>query len=155
MAHFNITLLRPQGAFFASAFADVIDLVGLSLEDMGHTAKARENYLDQSATNILFGYTPRVAGLYYLAGTGAAAVSVSWEERSATDTSLGTPLPGGGSKDEEDGADGALIAAIGIGYTFGGGLDVRAELPVLIFVGGVGEASTIAPTFTVALGYRF
>ncbi len=105
--------------------------------------------------NLLFDYDPRVTGLYYLAGTGVAATSVAWEERSATDTSLGTPLPNGGSKHEADGVTGAAIANIGLGYTLGSGLDLRVELPILIFLGEVGEATTFAPTLSLSLGYRF
>ena len=56
MAHFNLTLIRPVGSPWSNAFSDAIDLVGLSLEDMGHTAKAQENVFDKDATNILFGY---------------------------------------------------------------------------------------------------
>lgn len=105
--------------------------------------------------NALWHYDAWTPGIYYVLGTGAAGVYVDWEERSPTDTSLGTPLPDGGSKQSEDGAAGAVIANAGIGYTFGGGLDVRFELPVLIFSNGVGEAAAVAPTVVAAAGYRF
>ena len=105
--------------------------------------------------NALWNYTPWTPGLYYILGTGAAGVYVDWEERSPTDTSLGTPLDNGGSKHQADGADGAVIANAGIGYTFGGGLDARLELPILIFARGVGEAAGIAPTVTASAGFRF
>ncbi|MBT8491795.1 MAG: hypothetical protein KJO07_01935 [Deltaproteobacteria bacterium] len=105
--------------------------------------------------NLLWDYDPSRAGVYYVLGTGAAGVSVTWEERSDTDTSLGTALPNGGSKQEDDGLAGALIANAGIGFTFGGGFDLRAELPILFFLGEVGEVSAVVPTLTVAAGYRF
>jgi opacity protein-like surface antigen len=105
--------------------------------------------------NILWNYTPHMPGMYFVAGTGAAGVYVEWEERSPTDTSLGTPLSNGGSKQSDDGAAGALVANAGLGYTFGGGFDVRIELPILIFSNGVGEAATFAPTVVASAGYRF
>jgi len=43
--------------------------------------------------NYLFGYS-EFPGTFLVAGVGAGAFSVEWEESSPTDTSLGTPLPG-------------------------------------------------------------
>lgn len=105
--------------------------------------------------NLLYGYQPAVSRMFWILGTGIAAVSMSWEERSPTDVSLGTPLDGGGSKQSDDGVAGALIANAGIGLTFGSGLEGRLQLPLLIFFGTPGEASSIAPTLTASLGYRF
>src|SRR3989304_1867411 len=81
-----------------------------------------------SAT-FLFRSAPRRSGTFFALGTGAAAVSASWEERSPTDTSLGTPLPGGGSMQDSDGTVGGLILSAGIGRTFGSGLEARLDLP--------------------------
>ena len=62
----------------------------------------------------------------------------SAEERSPNDISLGTPLPGGGSKQGADGADGGIIANAGFGFTLGNGFDLRLELPIIFFFRGVG-----------------
>ena len=105
--------------------------------------------------NFLFRYAPRTSGTFFALGTGAAAVSASWEERSPTDTSLGTPLPGGGSMQDSDGTVGGLILSAGIGRTFGSGLEARLDLPVLYLVSAVGGAPSLVPTVTASLGYRF
>jgi hypothetical protein len=48
--------------------------------------------------NYLYGYDMGERGGYFVAGFALAYLGVYWEERSDTDSSLGTPLPGGGSK---------------------------------------------------------
>jgi len=105
--------------------------------------------------NYLFNYDPTASGAFFLAGFGFAAVSVEWEEKSDTDISLGTPLPGGGSKQSEDGTAGGSVFNVGAGYKFQGKVDIRAELPVIFIFGAPGETSSVAPTFTVTLGIRF
>lgn len=105
--------------------------------------------------NLLYGYQPAASKMFWILGTGIAAASMSWEERSPTDTSLGTPLDNGGSKQNDDGVAGALIASAGLGVTLGSGLEGRVQLPLLVFFGTPGEASSIAPTLTASLGYRF
>ncbi len=90
-----------------------------------------------------------------MVGAGFAAVSVEWEEKSDTDISLGTPLPGGGSKQSEEGTAGGTVLNVGAGYNFGGNVDIRAEIPVIIIAGAPGEASAVVPTFTATLGIRF
>ncbi|MCH7878528.1 MAG: hypothetical protein IH914_04340 [candidate division Zixibacteria bacterium] len=56
--------------------------------------------------NYLFNCAPNLPGTYFVAGFGLAAVEIEWEESSATDGSLGTPLPGSvsGSMQAEDGS---------------------------------------------------
>ncbi len=105
--------------------------------------------------NFLFNYNPNRAGTFFLAGFGFAAISVEWEERSEGDISLGTPLPGGGSMQSEEGTAGGSVLNIGVGYKFQGNVDIRAELPVILIFGAPGEAGSVAPTLTATLGIRF
>jgi len=105
--------------------------------------------------NYLIGYTPRQPGFFFVTGIGLASVNVEWEERSTTDVSLGTPLPGGGSMQSEDGTAGGTIFNLGIGRSFSGGLDIRAELPIIVLFSPPGEASSVLPTLIATLGYRF
>ena len=105
--------------------------------------------------NYLINYQPTNQGMFFVVGFGFAAVSVDWEEKSDTDISLGTPLPGGGSKQSADGTAGGTVLNVGAGYKFAGNVDIRAEIPVIIIAGAPGEAGAVAPTFTVTLGIRF
>lgn len=107
--------------------------------------------------NYLFNYSPNLPGTYFVAGFGLAAVEIEWEESSATDGSLGTPLPGSvsGSMQAEDGSVGGSVFNLGVGRTFTGGLDVRAEIPVILTFSAPGDATSVIPTFTVTAGLRF
>ena len=105
--------------------------------------------------NYLFGYNPRESGIFFVAGTGLASINVEWEERSDTDESLGTPLPEGGSMQAVDGTAGGVIFNLGVGGSFSSGLDIRAELPVILTFAAPGGSSSVIPLLTVTLGYRF
>ncbi len=104
--------------------------------------------------NYLVGYTPGASAPFLVAGLGLAGMNVAWEERSATDVSLGTPLAGGGSMQSEEGAAGGSVVNVGVGYAFERS-DVRVEMPVFIIAGAPGGAATVAPTLTVTYGFRF
>lgn len=105
--------------------------------------------------NFLFGYEPYKSKTYFVAGMGLASISMSWEERSATDISLGTPLPGGGSMQSEDGGGGGTVFNLGVGHSFASGVDIRGELPVIVAFSAPGEATSVIPILMVTLGYRF
>jgi hypothetical protein len=105
--------------------------------------------------NYLYRYVPGEDGWFFLGGVGLAYLNVFWEEWSPTDTSLGTLCCGGGSKHDFEGGVGGFTLNIGTGYAFAGGLDLRLEVPIVIVVGDVGEASGLIPLFTVTAGYRF
>lgn len=105
--------------------------------------------------NYLIGYTPGQAGLYFVTGIGLASINVEWEERSPTDGSLGTPLPGGGSMQSEDGTAGGTVLNLGIGTNLSGRVDLRVELPVIVTFAPPGGASSVVPTLIATLGYRF
>ena len=105
--------------------------------------------------NYLIGFNPRKPGLYFIAGLGAAYVDVVWEERSDSDTSLGTPLPGGGSMQSAEGAVGGSVLNVGIGNGFSKSFDVRFEVPVILAYSATGEASSVIPTFLATVGFRF
>ncbi|MFQ5510314.1 MAG: outer membrane beta-barrel protein [Candidatus Krumholzibacteriia bacterium] len=105
--------------------------------------------------NYLFLYSLEKPGPYFVAGVGVGAISVDWEERSLTDTSLGTALPGGGSMQAEDATSGGTIVNFGIGHRFTEQLDVRAQIPTFFVFSAPGEATAVVPTFTATVGYRF
>ena len=86
---------------------------------------------------------------------GFALISVDWEERSDTDGSLGTPLPGGGSMQSSEGSTGGTVFNVGIGYSLTNGMDIRFEVPVIITFAPPGGASAVVPNFIVTVGYRF
>ena len=94
-------------------------------------------------------------GPYFVLGAGVGGVSVSWREESPTDTSLGSPLPGGGSFQEEDGTVGGAILNAGIGHRINESVDIRAQVPTFIIAGGDQRESQLVPTFTVTVGFAF
>lgn len=105
--------------------------------------------------NYLFRYSMDAPGPYFLLGAGVGVVSVSWEESSTTDTSLGTPLPGGGSMQSEDGSAGGVLLNLGIGHRFTRQFDLRASVPTF-FIGGSDERDgKVIPTFTITAGLNF
>jgi hypothetical protein len=105
--------------------------------------------------NRLFHYRPMMKGGYAIAGAGVGAVSVTWEERSSGDITLGTRLAGGGSMQSLSSTGAGAIVNVGAGYGFGGPWDVRVEAPILFISGPPGGASSVAPTLTVTAGVRF
>lgn len=105
--------------------------------------------------NFLGRYQQDTACLYYLGGFGLGIFSVDWEEESDTDTSLGDPLPGGGSRQSSDGTAVGTIFNLGLGYNFQSNFDLRFEIPIFVMFSAPGEASAFVPTFTLTAGYRF
>ena len=105
--------------------------------------------------NYLFGYQLKKSSIFGVIGLGFAAISVDWEESSPDDVSLGTPLPGGGSKQSENATAGGSVINLGFGMSFNGGLDLRAEAPTIFIFGAPGDAAAIVPTFLITVGYRF
>jgi len=105
--------------------------------------------------NYLIGYTPNQPGTFFITGIGLASINMEWEERSKTDESLGTPLPGGGSMQSVDGSAGGTVFNLGFGRSFTNGFDVRAELPVIVSFSAPGEASAVIPSLIVTAGIRF
>lgn len=105
--------------------------------------------------NWLFSHRPNETKPFFIAGTGLAFISYEWQESSATDSSLGTPLPGGGSgsMQSEEGGTGGVIFDVGIGFTFGGPFDLRFEVPIMIPFGI--ENVGVIPLFMLTAGYRF
>jgi len=149
----------------------LIDLLGNSLE-LGvmlfagsfeeESTEGIHTYMEKSdifvfamMVNYLINYTPNESGLFFVVGTGLGSINVEWEERSPTDESLGILLPGGGSMQSAEGYGGGTIFNLGIGRTFQNGLDIRAELPVIVTFSPPGESKSVVPTFTISVGYRF
>lgn len=105
--------------------------------------------------NMLFKYARSRPSWYYIAGVGAAAVSVDWEETSPDDSSLGTPYGNGGSMQSESGSAAGGVINLGVGRNFGRGFDTRLEMPMLVLFSDVGDAATFVPTVLVTATYRF
>jgi len=105
--------------------------------------------------NYLMGYQPGEPGAFFVAGFGLASVSVTWEERSSTDNSLGTPLPGGGTMHSAEGSAAGTVFNLGVGHSFKGGFDIRLEVPVILAFSAPGEASSVIPTAIATAGIRF
>jgi hypothetical protein len=105
--------------------------------------------------NYLFRHSMDVPGPYFVVGAGVGAFSVSWREESPTDLSLGPPLPGGGTYQEEDGVSGGAIINFGIGHRFTEKVDLRAQVPTFFIGGGEEREGGVIPTFTLTLGIAF
>ncbi|MEA1986796.1 MAG: hypothetical protein U9N76_04850 [Candidatus Marinimicrobia bacterium] len=105
--------------------------------------------------NYLINYFPETNGVYFISGAGVASIGVEWEEKSQTDISLGTPLPGGGSMQSAEGTTGGIVLNLGVGKSFNNKLDVRIELPMIIIFSTYGGASNVAPSLITTAGYRF
>jgi hypothetical protein len=105
--------------------------------------------------NYLFRWAMALSGPYFLAGIGVGAISVEWEERSDTDSSLGTPLPGGGSMQSEEGSTAGVILNFGIGYRFTQLFDLRAQVPTFFISGGDERDGKVVPTITITAGLNF
>ena len=104
--------------------------------------------------NYLYGYHRNSSGFYLVGGVGLAYLGINWEESSPTDVTLGTLLPGGGSKATFDASSGGSILNLGAGFSFGAGFDLRLEVPIVIAFGSAGGSSTVIPLFTLTGGYR-
>ena len=98
----NYTLLQDENSvefgltFFGGSFEE-------DREEAVHSYREETDVLAFGGmVNYLFRHAMDNGGLYFLAGAGAGAFSVDWREESLTDPSLGMPLPGGGTFQEED-----------------------------------------------------
>ncbi|MBI9097030.1 MAG: hypothetical protein JEY91_01065 [Spirochaetaceae bacterium] len=114
-----------------------------------------ELFIIGAMANVLFGYQMESPTIFYILGIGVSAVSVYWEEKSPTDSSLGEPYGDSGSMQSIEGLTGGTVLNLGLGYSFGKGFEARLELPIIIFFGEYGEASAVAPSLTLMGGYRF
>lgn len=104
-------------------------------------------------SNILLNYNLNKARPYFIVGFGIAIINVEWSEESKTDTSLGTPLSGGGSKQSVDATTVGSVLNFGIGQTFNSKYDLRFEIPIIIIPGAPGDSAAVVPAFTFTLGY--
>jgi len=105
--------------------------------------------------NYLFRYSLEKSGPYFVLGAGVGVVSVEWEETSDTDTSLGTPMPGGGSMQSEDGSAAGLLLNFGIGHRFNRRFDLRAAVPTFFIGGSDTRDGKVIPTITITAGLNF
>lgn len=150
----NYTLFKANNAFelglgvFGGKFEETSDN-GFNIYEEETTI-----FVIGAIGNYLFNWSMEKSGPYFVAGLGVGAVSVEWEERSPTDTSLGTPLPGGGSMQSEEGSGAGIIINFGIGHRFSENFDLRAQIPTFFF-DAPGDASGVVPTITVTAGFNF
>ena len=135
--------------FFGGSFEESTD------EGMHTYDETTDLFVFGVLANYLIGYVPRQPGLFFITGIGLAAISVEWEEKSTSDGSLGTPLPGGGSMQSADGTAGGTVINLGIGGSFSNGMDIRIEVPVIVTFAPPGGASSVVPNLIATLGYRF
>lgn len=105
--------------------------------------------------NYLFRYDMALDGPYILAGVGVGSISVEWEERSDTDTSLGPPLPGGGSMQSEDASAAGMILNVGLGYRFTEMFDLRVQVPTFFISETDARDGKVVPTLTLTAGLSF
>jgi hypothetical protein len=105
--------------------------------------------------NYLVNYNRFASGVFFLVGSGFGFIDVAWEESSDTDESLGNPLPGGGSVQSDEGSAFGFIFNAGLGYKFSNSGDIRLEIPVFIITSAPSDASSVIPTFTLTIGFRF
>ena len=95
--------------------------------------------------NILFSYPHQEPGVYFIAGAGAMATSIDWEIESDDDPT---------ANDTWSGVGGGLLINLGMGYAFGGGFELRLQLPVFVVFAEYG-AARFAPMFVLLAGFRF
>ncbi len=105
--------------------------------------------------NYLIGYDQSTTKSYFIVGAGLASISVDWEEKSATDGSLGTIMPGGGSMQSESASGAGTVFNLGVGKSFSENFDMRVEFPTIVTFSTAGNASAVIPTFIVTAGFRF
>jgi len=103
--------------------------------------------------NLLVNYRPN--NPFFVAGSGLGMINLTWKETSATDTSLGTLLPGGGSEQSTDALVAGSVLNLGFGYLFDNGLDLRFEAPIILVFSAPGNAAAVVPTFTLTGGMAF
>jgi hypothetical protein len=93
--------------------------------------------------------------VYFLAGAGIVLANISWEEK----ITYSYPYAPSTEHWSNDAFSVGNVLNLGVGMTFGGGLEARFETPLLIFYSTPGyanrSAGSIAPTFTLSLLYRF
>ena len=154
-AQLNYTLNQNPNAFevglavFGGKFEE-------SSEEGGNTYDEETNILVIGAmANYLFRHALELSGPYFVAGIGVGAISVEWEERSSTDTSLGPPLPGGGSMQSDDATAAGLILNFGIGHRFNELFDLRFQVPTFFISGTDNRNGKTVPTFTLTAGFLF
>ncbi|MCP4132180.1 MAG: hypothetical protein GY754_14510 [bacterium] len=118
-------------------------------EDTGNTFdEETELMIFAVRASWLFGYHPNEGGFFFIAGVGVVVASIDWTKYMIDKVSS--------AKSEanwlETTSAGNLFS-LGVGYAIGNGLEVRLELPLLIFY-SAGDAAAIAPTLTFSVEYR-
>lgn len=134
--------------YYANVSEDEVDYEGTKFEDN------TKLLVFALRANGLFNYHPRKMGVYFVAGAGIVAASVSWKETITYGPIYGNVI-------EPYSADAFALGNVlnlGVGLTFGSGMEARFETPLLIFYSTPGHGSrsagSIAPTFTLSVLYR-
>ncbi len=160
----NLGMAYGLGANFLLAGNSPVELGALvfSSHSREETTIGSHEYIESTdilvigiTGNYLIGYMPAKSSTFFVAGSGLGIINVNWEEKSYTDESLGEYLDGGGSKMSSDGTAAGLILNLGVGKSFSEAFDMRFEIPIIIITDTPGDASSIAPTFTLTAGIAF
>ena len=110
-----------------------------------HYTETTSMFIFAVLSNFLFNYQGAEPGIFFIAGAGAAAMSVDWQIQSPDDSSANFTW---------DGVTGGLLVNIGLGGTFGGGFELRLQAPIFIVFTDYGGVK-FAPMLVLLAGYRF
>ena len=116
-----------------------------------YTEKRRVYFYGAIGTWLIH-YRPEEAKLYYLLSAGGGIFYYDLQKSSSTDGLLGTPLPGGGSRQSIFVNQLSIVAIPGVGHSFKSPFGLRFEVPLLIPIdNGVG----VVPLFQLTAGIEF
>jgi hypothetical protein len=101
--------------------------------------------------NWLFFYKPGSPGIYALVGTGLFAGSYSWKQ--VQTYPLVPPVTSTLTSNDQYFASGTILN-LGAAFSTAMGLEVRAEIPVMVFFGAYGNAAAVSIPITVSVIYR-
>ena len=101
--------------------------------------------------NWLFFYKPGSQGIYALVGTGLFAGSYSWKQ--VQTYPLVPPVTSTLTSNDQYFASGTILN-LGAAFSTAMGLEVRAEIPVMVFFGAYGNAAAVSIPITISAVYR-
>jgi hypothetical protein len=106
--------------------------------------------------NLLARHARESSGPYLVLGVGLGPLEVDWRVESATDPTMSTPLPNGGSFDAEKRRTVGSLVNLGIGWRIDRRLDLRAQiLTALASPTDVREDLKIVPAATLSVGIGY
>jgi hypothetical protein len=124
----------------------------------GHSTSSSGNYNNDYTSSLLilavranwlFFYKPGSPGVYALVGTGLFAGSYTTTE---VQTFIYSPYTTY-TYNYQYFASGTILN-LGVAFSTAMGLEVRAEIPVMVFFGAYGNAAAVSIPITLSVGYR-